>query len=130
LIDPALLRPLQPPPSFSAIVADGLAPSGGLDATLASRQDELVNDPTAGVDAVHAGTIDVASDIVTTEIATAPSSPAPALLATGDQSSQIRESMAPFLPPPETPIDAPFTDPPQPPDGVVTPREPSPKQPV
>ncbi|HLZ44702.1 MAG TPA: hypothetical protein VKQ05_03395 [Gemmatimonadales bacterium] len=126
LLDPAVIRPLQYRGSYTAIVADGLAPSDGLRAVLTTRQLDVTDNPPVDLDYVHATTIGRAADIVTTEIAPAPGSPVPGLLETGDNANAISDSVAQYLPPSETPLNATLKDPPPPLDGFTGDRPPPP----
>lgn len=117
LADPDAMRRLAPRPSFTGIVADGLSDTPGIRAALDGSSAGVIDNPSTDLDGTYAGTMGVAQEIVANDITTAPPSPVPALLTTGDGADQIRTSVKQYLPPPETPVAATFVEPPTPPPG-------------
>jgi len=116
LLDPASLAPMPARPSFSGIVAGGLSDAAGLDAAAATAHTDLASagsDPTDGFDATVA---DATSDGLEAPGADAAGTAA-ALLDSGDNLDQVRQSVSDGLPPPDTPVTIDNVDPPPKPDG-------------
>lgn len=113
LIDATALRTFRPPPSFSALAGHTAAQLAGHRANVDAVARDVAVDLPVDVAGAFAGTIAPARDTLGNEVAGAPASPVPALVANGDSNDVIRQSVLPLLPQPDAPFDVPQDAPPE-----------------
>lgn len=111
-----LLEPFPTRPSFEGLLSGAREQLRGSDPALSGAAVYVVQNPTAGIDARYNTTIGGAEAHVDGEISTSPTAPTSALIANGDNTDRIRQSVLRFLPSPEFPISVTLDPPPMAPD--------------
>jgi len=119
LLDPASLRPLPAGPQLSAALAGPLSTITSARDGLSSVAGAVAPDAPVDVDGRYALTIGVARDELGAEDAPVASSAPDTLVAAGENSETIRQSVLRYLPQVDAPIEQPFIEPPHPPGGQL-----------
>lgn len=111
-----MLRPFPTRPSFEGLLSGAREQLRGGDPALTAAAVYAVENPTAAIDARYTSTIGGAESHVDAEIGTAPTAATSALIANGDSTDRIRQSVLRFLPGPDAPISVTLDPPPMSPD--------------